>query len=256
MKLLWSFVVVFLSVTLIVANDHIFPPDTCPGHLKILVPLYVYPGPTWDTVATYASLVPTVIIINPETGPGKASDPKYQSYITKVIGEGLEVVGYVHTSWGQRALTQVQQDIDHWKSFYPNIQGIFLDEGATTANEIGYYTTLYNYIKAKGWKYDIINPGTVPAAGYENVATQIVTFEDHYTKFQASANPNYASCTNKDKFAAIAYGVPESLVSNVISIAQNKNYYGWIYVTDNATNSTYNTLVSYYPTFAKYVATN
>jgi len=229
----------------------------CSAPLKLMVPLYTYPGSSWDSVASGASLVPTVAIINPDSGPGNGPDSSYNSYMAKLNAAGVEMIGYVHTSYGARAIADVKADIDQYASEFPLLVGIFLDEAAATASEVAYYQELYTYIMSfPGWTYDVINPGTVPTSGYESVATQIVSFEDTGSKFSASANPSFASCSNKNQYVMISYAATSaSSMQAEISAAKSKGYYGWVYVTDGAAGgSTYNSLTSYYATEAAYIA--
>jgi len=229
----------------------------CEGHLKIMVPLYIEPGPAWDTVAQSVSIVPTTVIINPDNGPANKSDSKYTTYIHKLHLAGVELVGYVHTSWGARPINEVKHDIDLYVSFYPELLGIFFDEASDLAKDITYYTNLYNYTLSKhGYKYVILNPGNVPDQGYVAISTQIVTFESAYKSFANSGNPKYATCANKDKFVAISFEAPAANMQDFVDTAQHKNYYGWAYVTDKKEAVAYDTLASYYTSFAQYVAKN
>jgi len=229
----------------------------CSAPIKLLVPLYTYPGSSWDTVAASGSVVPTVAIINPNSGPGNGPDSSYNTYMAKLNAAGVEMIGYVHTSYGTRDITTVKSEIDQYASEFPLVVGIFLDEAAATADQVAYYQELYTYIMSfPGWKYDVINPGTVPSSGYVNVATQIVSYEDTTSKFAASANPSFASCSDKNQYAMITYAASSSSsMQSAISAAVSKGYYGWVYVTNGAAGgSTYNTLSSYYAAMATYVA--
>jgi outer membrane biosynthesis protein TonB len=230
----------------------------CTAGLKLLVPLYQYPGKAWDTVAASGGVVSTVAIINPSSGPGNGPDSTFNTYMTKLHNAGVEMIGYVHTSYGARSISEVKAEIDIYASQFPLVVGIFLDEVAATQDQVAYYTQLYTYIMGMpGWKYDVINPGAVPVAGYLNAATQIVSFEDTSSKFAASSNPTYATCSNKDKFAVITYGATSSGMQTAVNTAKSKGYYGWVYVTDGASGCcTYNALASYYASMASYVAAN
>jgi hypothetical protein len=233
------------------------PSGGCSGPIKVMVPLYTYPGSTWDTVAASGRVVPTVAIINPNSGPGNGPDSSYNTYMTKLHNAGVEMVGYVHTSWGARDINTVKREIDIYASQFPYVVGIFLDEAAVDSAQLPYYQQLYTYIMSMpGWKYDILNPGAAPAQGYLNAATQIVSFEDSVSKFASSSNPSFASCNNKDKFAVIAYGASSvSSMQSAVNTAKSKGYYGWVYITSPTdVCCIYNTLPSYYASMASYIA--
>jgi len=230
----------------------------CSAPMKMLVPLYTDPGSTWDTVAAGGSSVQTVAIINPDSGPGNGPDSSYNTYMAKLHTAGVEMIGYVHTSYGARSLADVKADIDVYASQFPLLVGIFVDECSASASEVSYYTQLYTYIMSfPGWKYDVLNPGAVPTSGYLAAATQIVTYESATSGFANSENPSFASCSNKDMFSMITYSASSaSEMEAAISAAKTKGYYGWVYVTStSASGGTYNSLPSYYSTMVSYIAT-
>jgi hypothetical protein len=116
--------------------------------VKILVPLYVYPGSVWDTIRTSASSVPIAVIANPNSGPGTSLDTTYATYINKFAHNSpvIPVLGYVHTSYAGRDINTVKSEIVTWKSFY-NISGIFLDEASNSIDDLSYYNQLSAFIK-------------------------------------------------------------------------------------------------------------
>jgi len=216
--------------------------------------LYVYPGSEWDTVASGASSVSTVAIINPNSGPDASGpDSSYNTYMSKLNSAGVEMIGYVHTSYGERAISDVEADISTYASKYSYLKGIFFDEASDSASDIAYYTQLYNFVLQKGYSVSILNPGTQPDAGYVAISTSIVVFEDSssnypssYSSFVTCAGSASAKAGYKYKFSAIAYAASSSSASSLISKMHNTGV-GMVYVTDGASGCcTYNDLVSYY----------
>lgn len=55
---------------------------------------------------------------------------------------GVQMIGYVYTSYGARPLTNVLADIAAYAAS-SNVSGIFLDKCANSTNLLGYYTQLY-----------------------------------------------------------------------------------------------------------------
>ena len=100
----------------------------------VIVPLYTYPtSSTWNTmvkVKTDYPSVPTIVIINPASGPGSSKDSNYSDGIKKLQAAGISVLGYVHTSYSSKTASAVKADIDKYRSYYPSIDGIFFDEMA------------------------------------------------------------------------------------------------------------------------------
>src|SRR5437868_937297 len=68
----------------------------------IMIPLYSYPGSSWNSVIqskTANPSVPYVAIINPSNGPGNAIDSNFVSSIKKLQSANITVLGYVYTSY-------------------------------------------------------------------------------------------------------------------------------------------------------------
>jgi len=76
--------------------------------IKMLLPLYVYPGTVWDQIATAASKIRIIAIINPNSGPTATPDSQYTLYMNKLSTAGVEQIGYVYTSYGSRSAAAVK----------------------------------------------------------------------------------------------------------------------------------------------------
>jgi hypothetical protein len=215
----------------------------------------VYPGAAWDQLVAAASQVKIVAIINPNSGPLSTVDSSYSTYMTKLQNAGIEMVGYVHTTYGQRSINDVKADIDTWASKYPLIKGIFLDEASNSASDIAYYTQVYQYVMSKsGYVHSILNPGVQPDSGYVAIATNIVVFENYGSDLASTSFASWVTCAPsaaaksgyKYKFSGIAHTTASGSQASIAQALINKGM-GMIYVTDGAGGCcTYNTLVSYF----------
>ncbi|RMH01391.1 MAG: hypothetical protein D6699_06870, partial [Aquificota bacterium] len=93
-----------------------------------------------------------------------------------------KVLGYVATSYARKSLSLVVEDIDRWFSFYPNIDGIFLDE--VSRGDYNYYSALYRHIKTKSPNYFVVlNPGASVDNSYFNISDKIVVYEGNFQEF-------------------------------------------------------------------------
>jgi len=226
--------------------------------MKLLVALYIYPGSTWTQVANAAKAgVQTIAIINPNNGPDSSGpDSAYTTYMAQLAAAGVTMIGYIHTSYGARAISDVVADITTYANKYPGLSGIFVDEASASASEVSYYQQVYNAVKShSGYSNTILNPGTQPDQGYLAVSTSIVVFEDVASNWKSNfaswvaCAPNAASKPNyKYHFAAIAYSASQSQMSSLISQFAAAGM-GMVYVTDgSAGGNTYNTLPSFFST--------
>jgi len=228
--------------------------------IKVIIPLYVDPsGGAWDEVIAIAhSGVSVTAIINPNSGPaGSGSDSEYitLSGIPELVAAGITVLGYVHTSYGARALSEVEADINTYGTLYEGLSGIFLDEAANTASEVPYYKTLYHYITGNGYGYTevFLNPGTSTVEQYLSVSTNIMIYEDSAANLARTSLPSWVLCANTTAekanwqyhFSGVAYAASSSQMSTLISDFHNKGV-GYVYITDGAEGCcTYNSLASF-----------
>src|SRR5207249_3576007 len=119
------------------------PAATTPPRLRLLVPAYFYPGGAgsaeWRRLLEAPDAAAVVIIVNPDSGPGKAADPKYERVIDQARDKGFTLIGYVSTKYAKRPIREVKEDVDRWVKLYPRVQGIFFDEQASAADRVDYY---------------------------------------------------------------------------------------------------------------------
>ncbi|KAK0446073.1 Spherulation-specific family 4-domain-containing protein [Desarmillaria tabescens] len=160
----------------------------------VLLPLYVYPNdgcnawePVFEAITSFPSLLFTVII-NPSSGPG-TGDSTYDSCIStlKTTGSNVVVVGYVSTSYGNRAQSDVEADVSTyagWAEAY-RPSGIFFDEGSTEASDVSLYQTYASAARSAlgNTATVVLNPGTTTDEGYFSFSDLIVTAEDYYSNF-------------------------------------------------------------------------
>ncbi len=140
---------------------------SCPGSL---MPAYLDPAGLLALARRGA--LPEYVVINPDSGPGRAAQADYRRAIDALRAASAEVLGYVPTGWGARPRAAAAADIEHYRHWY-GVDGIFLDEAAHSAEEIPYYAALARV--ARGTV--VLNPGLVPARGYFDIADVVVTYE-------------------------------------------------------------------------------
>jgi len=224
--------------------------------VKILVPLYVYPGAAWDSLITAANNGAKIIaIINPNSGPNaNGPDSSYTTYMKKFQTAGIEMVGYVHTQWGARDINTVNTEIGTYASKYPGVSGIFFDEAAVETSAVSYYRQAYTTVMSKGFIHSILNPGAQPVQQYLDISTNIVIFENYASELSRASFSSWVKCapssTQKSgyqyKFSAIIHTAAQSNMASLITQAHNMGM-GLVYVTDGAGGCcTYNALTSYF----------
>ncbi|KAG6826530.1 hypothetical protein H0H92_015473 [Tricholoma furcatifolium] len=211
----------------------------------VLFPLYIYPGtdctgwnPLLSAISTYTT-ISFISIIDPNSGPGgmpgSQPDANYQNCVAQLRATGeasggnVKLLGYVHTSYGTRALSDVHGDIDTyagWNEAY-RPDGIFFDEASTNENVVETYQEYAGYAKASlgNAAFITLNPGvwgSDSSAEYFSIADLIVTFENTYANFNASVIPDSAATPLSQQAALVHTGptdVPIATVNILVTLA-------------------------------------
>jgi len=209
------------------------------------VPAYFYPGSYW-TQLDQARPGVGVAVMNPDSGPGAAPDPNYVAAVRSAKAAGITVVGYVYTSYGSRSIAAVESDINNYYSWYPDLNGIFLDEASTNCADEPYYATLHSYVKSKGGAaLTVLNPGTQTNQCYEPAADILLTFEGSDQQYVNSYSaPSWVAHYPASHFWHVIYGTPTvSAMATAVQLSKARNA-GYVYVTSASLPNPYDILPS------------
>ena len=210
----------------------------------LMIPLYTYPGSTWQSVIQQKLVhpsVPIIAVVNPSNGPGYSRDSNYVSGIESLQKASVIVIGYVHTSYGSRDPSVVTSDIQNWKQWY-NVSGIFFDEMASVSGYENYYRGLVNYTNSLGMKLTVGNPGVAVPRSYMGIMTVLNIYENIGLP-SISALQSWTTGYSKSNFALISFGISSadrSFVGNASKCV------AWIFVTDANLPNPYGQLPSYF----------
>jgi hypothetical protein len=211
-----------------------------PQTTGIVIPLYVYPGKTWNAVIAAKAAhpyVPFALIANVDNGPGKTADSKYVTFIEKAQMAGIDVLGYVYTKYGKRSVTAVEADVARWEALY-RPDGIFFDEMAPNAPS--YYQAVTAYAHGHSLWFVMGNPGA-DASG--SSGPDVINFYERagYPKLAFLRKPAHLSYGSA-KWSYIAGAVP----FNSAKIEATAAYVGYLYATDGKEPECYCRLPSYF----------
>jgi hypothetical protein len=215
-----------------------------------IVPLYTNPSdPSWTAIAAAKRAhpsVPVIAVINPSDGPGAARNAAYTTGIADLTGAGITVIGYVATGYGSRAVATVEADIDRWKSFYPQVQGIFFDEQSNVASYVPQYKQLTAYAHAAGLTFTVGNPGIDTDESYMGVFDAMLIYES------AGLPPLSSLGGWHTKYARSNFGIiPYAATPNAQFVASARQFVQYIYVQNDDLPNPWDTLP---PTFADLLA--
>jgi hypothetical protein len=232
-------------------------------NMKVLVPAYFDPSASnyWSRLAAQAAKMPGRLyaIANPDNGPGSSREQAYTSVMATMQSNGGKVIGYVWTNYGAVSISTVESQIDQWYSYYPSINGIFLDCQANVTGQESYYLQLYGYVKQKDSSAIVVgNPGTNTIESYlfdggQRVTDVVCIFETN-TGFDSWTPSSWTSKYDRSNFYVIPYNRQPGEWLTAVNRAASLNV-GWIYCTDATLPNPYNTLPSYFEEMCNYLVT-
>jgi hypothetical protein len=228
------------------ANRQIVP--NAPSRLRdaaktatgIVIPAYAYPPAMWHAAIAAKNAHPHVtmaIIANVDNGPGAKRDPYYAATIEKAQKAGIWILGYVHTSYGRRSQTVVDEQMKKWYSAY-HTDGIFLDE--MKAGDPTYYRAATDYAHAHSLWFVMGNPG-VDAPGDDGPDVINYFEQKGYPSRAFMRKPAHLSF-GKARWSYIAGAVP----FEATTIRNSLRYAGYIYATNGKEPECYCKLPSYF----------
>ena len=211
-----------------------------------MVPSYIAPGSSWSKINAGHPPV-DLAIINPASGPGSSPASNYVSQVAASQGAGVDVVGYVHTSYGSRSLATVENEIAEYESWY-HVDGIFVDEASTSCStEASYYAPLYAYIHAQpGLDLTILNPGEATNQCYMAAADVVLGFEGSPSDLAtAGPLPSWTAGFPAGRFWGVVYGASSGVLASTLATLAADGF-GEVYVTDQNLPNPYGALPSYW----------
>lgn len=217
----------------------------------LIIPVYGNTSTQFNAAIAAARKVQTIVVLNPDDGPGSRKDTFIAGYVSKLKAAGAIVVGYISTQYGGVSTGTVQSQMNAYISYY-GVQGYFLDEVSDSSGKLNYYKTLKAYAAGKG-KYIVGNPGTTVPSSYAATADVMITYEDPYSGGWTRSKPPTWAAGKPSKIGAIVYSTNASLANGVIDRAIALGY-GWIFVTDRGGSDPFGIAPSYLAAESDYVA--
>ena len=214
--------------------------------VRLAVPAYYVPEAGWDRIIAAAPTV-GMIIFNPDSGPGAATDPRYTAAIASAQARGIEVLGYVATDYGHRAEADVTADINRYYDLYAP-SGIYRAEGPMEADCTpmeDQYHRLSDVVRAR-------DPQAYLAVGTRFCPTYIfffdimVQFARNWPEYQQEyRRPDWMPANSPERFVHFIHSVPGADASRALSTAIGDGA-GWVFVTDGTDPNPWAALPSYF----------
>lgn len=227
------------------------------GPRGLYVPFYKYPASV-ATDTDIAAVISTarqlrgvasvVAIINPASGPGTATDSNYVELIDAFRGAGIFCAAYVATGMitTARSEADIKADIDTWKTLYDGLDGIFLDEMASslTAGEVATFDNVRKHAKT------VLGPGAFvdanPGVG-QGLLQHIGALFDIVVCWENETFPTEAEALGGSEFRKYSRDATACMIHSQASFdigqwQQMLEWYGYVYATPDLMPNPYDDL--------------
>jgi hypothetical protein len=213
------------------------------GALALIVPAYFDPDSQWQQIAGAGP--GTVMIVNPDSGPGASPTGAYRQAITAARAAGVELLAYVATGYGQRPLRAIERDLTRYRDWY-GLRDVFFDEASSSPAMLARYRRITDYARAHGAQRIVLNPGDVPPRGYFALASTVVTFEDSYAHYLRASFPSWLHDYPAAAQANIVYAARGAAAGeHAVELARARGA-GLVFVTDERLPNPYASLPGYF----------
>ncbi|KAN0121913.1 Spherulation-specific family 4 [Hyaloscypha variabilis] len=220
-------------------------------------------APLYKAIASNPQLL-FQLIINPNTSPGSTNYPS-SAYITAIHTlrnyPNVQLLGYVHVSYCNRNITQVESDIRTyagWSTYQDaniNLDGIFFDEApeSYTTFDFSYLSNATSHARrAFSGGHLSLNPGVLCDSRYFDLVDTVNVFESPHSSFQDPTTLDSIPVSQRNNSTIIIYsfeGSKNQQAHLVTAIAGSG--IGGIYVT---TTGGYTSFSKYWTQFVTEVA--
>lgn len=203
----------------------------------------------WQQVIDAKSRHPCVrflVAINPDSGPGSTQNHAFVEWIGRLRAAGIEdIVGYIPTNYGRELnLKAVCEMVDRYASWYPDVNGIMLDEMSSDTSMVSFYRQIEVYARRKGMTFIKGNPGTFAPEDYVSIMDNLSIVEGSvYPVREMLAIKTFGGKYPKSRFSVVLHSMP---ILNEDFVKMAREYVGYMYVTDDSDANPYDKLPSYF----------
>ncbi|HEU5332361.1 MAG TPA: spherulation-specific family 4 protein [Actinocrinis sp.] len=199
---------------------------------RFAVPAYFHPSVRPGDWRALAALGPALAfaVMNPDSGPGAAADPRYHSAVEAVHEAGGRVIGYVDTAYGQRPGAAVLRDLTAYQSRY-GLRGGFLDQVPSGPEHAGHYRRVAEAARRLGLDFLVANPGVAPAPEYADIFDVVVTFEGPWVAYSDHTVAHWMRRLPAERFCHLVHSAPAGTQGPVIDGAADRHA-GAVYATN------------------------
>ncbi|MEP7054009.1 MAG: spherulation-specific family 4 protein [Actinomycetota bacterium] len=214
---------------------------------RLGVPAYFYPWPGDRWWAGLAEVPPgTIIVLDPDDGPGRAADPNYLAALAGLAHADAEVFGYVDSAYGGRPGHLLIDDALRYRAWY-GVQGIFIDQVAGTTTDLEHATEISAGLRAEGFRI-AMNPGQpVIAQEYFTLADHVVVFEGCLADYLESVFPGWIADQPREAVWHLVHAVGTAAAyATVVQLAAQRGA-GVLFATDGGLPNAWDRLPPYWP---------
>ncbi|MDQ7021958.1 MAG: spherulation-specific family 4 protein [Candidatus Gracilibacteria bacterium] len=181
---------------------------------------YMIPAYWWNDDLNQKLLVfdnkSVIAIVNPSNGDFSKSEEIFKDMIKNIHNKQNLAIGYIHSGYGKRNLGDIKRSIDNWLQYYPNIEGIFVDETSNKVSDYDFYQEIFNYIKSKNTNLAVVlNTGINAPEKFINISDNLIIYENPCSDYGNYSLDSWINKYSKHNFTFLGYSCSKSQYNNL-----------------------------------------
>ncbi|MEO3786507.1 spherulation-specific family 4 protein [Actinocorallia sp. B10E7] len=210
-----------------------------------LVPAYFHPEVAPEDWRRLADPRLYAVVLNIDSGPGRAPDPAFRSVVRRIEENGGTVAAYVDVGYARRDPALVVEDLRRYRDWY-EIADVFFDQAPAAPDALPYMRAVTATARAQGADLVVLNHGVYPDPAYAALADVLVTFEGPAETYLTLTPPSWPRSHPRHGFCHLVHTCPPDLLDQVLALAR-RHHTGLVYATDRSTPNPYDRLPPYHP---------
>jgi hypothetical protein len=212
--------------------------------LRLGIPAYGYPGTgVWESFGRLPA--GSLIVMDPDNGPGPSIDPRYSAVASTAKRQGLNLLGYVTSAYGRASAAAMEEAIERYGEWY-GTTGVFIDQAPASSSSSPAIVETVRLARERSLTV-AINPGQPDIDPDDlTLADHVLNFEGPYSTYERTRFPKWVTEFPEPKFWHLVYEVRSVHTMRDVAAAARRAHAGIVYITDATMPNPYDRMPAYW----------
>jgi hypothetical protein len=212
--------------------------------LRFGIPAYGYPGTgVWESFDGLPA--GSLVVMDPDNGPGAAIDPRYSAVASAANRQGLNLLGYVTSGYGRASAAAMEEAIERYREWY-GTTGLFIDQAPASSSSSPAIVETVRLARRRSLTV-AINPGQPDIDPDDaTLVDHVLNFEGPYSTYERTRFPDWVGGFPGHKFWHLVYEVRSVRTMHEVAATARSAHAGIVYITDATMPNPYDRMPAYW----------